>query len=415
MASKNCITTRLPRLAQCAHNGYAMLGFNWIDLIIILLLAGSVWLSLKLGFVNLVLVTTSFFGALFLSGWLIPHLLPISDRTLKTIVNANLVLLISLYAAAKGYDLSRRLHWGFKYQRRKPSPRALDAVLGCLPGLAGSLIIIWLVGVMLSRMPFAGLSNSVADAKTVQSLVKVLPPVPAVFAEFNRQVNPNTPPSVLATPKPSGDFNYSAAAVQQAADQAQASVVRITGFGCGGIVTGSGFVAGPDLVATNAHVLAGVKRPIVKYRDRSFEGTPVLFDAGRDIAFLRLKGLPAPVLPLETLSNPAGQTVALLGYPKGNYTVEPGIIRNDFPVFARNIYDVGLFKRQVYEIQATVDAGSSGSPVILPDGRITGMVFSKSDDLPDYAYALAASELQAPLAQALKSHHRVGTGACLMN
>src|SRR5665213_1034032 len=41
----------------------------------------------------------------------------------------------------------------------------------------------------------------------------------------------------------------------------EASVVKIEGDGCGGTVEGSGFIVSPGLVATNAHVVAGVTHP----------------------------------------------------------------------------------------------------------------------------------------------------------
>jgi len=45
------------------------------------------------------------------------------------------------------------------------------------------------------------------------------------------------------------------------------SVVRVSGFACGLGVEGSGWIAAPGVVVTNAHVVAGVLEPRVDRRD----------------------------------------------------------------------------------------------------------------------------------------------------
>lgn len=393
-----------------------MLGFNWIDLIILLSLVGAAWLGWRNGFITQLLVIGAFFSTLFLTGWLFPRLLPIHDRTLQTLIVGNLVLLTAVYAAVRGYDLGRHVNHSLKTRTRLYSLERHS--FGPLLSMTALLIIIWLFAAGIGRLPFAGLSNSANDAWIVQQLDTHLPPIPAVFARFDGTVDPNSPPRIfekinsqvnlVSTPALTGQL-------QAVASQADASTVRVTSFGCGGLVSGSGFVAAPDLVMTNAHVVAGVRKPVIKTTTGSFRAVPVVFDPNLDLAVLRVPGLNLRPLQLASSDVSDGTQLAVLGYPKGNYAAVPGVVRNDMAIFDRNIYDVGVFGRQVYEVQTRVDDGSSGSPLILANGQVAGVIFAKSNTLDDYAYALTSSRLMGRLHQAEASSQRVSTGVCLAN
>ena len=393
-----------------------MFGFNWVDAVIVVLLALAVWEGVRIGLLSQLFVIAGFFAALFATGWLFPHIVRFGDPVLRTAVNAVLVLLAAGYAGMLSLDAAQRIHWSLRLGRlvSRRGLKRLETALGGLPGLLAGMVLVWLLGVMLGRLPLVGLSNSVTDARIVQALTRTLPPVPAVFAEFDRHIDPNAQPLVAVQPKPRSDFDYAPADVTQAAVKAEASMVRVTSFSCGGIVSGSGFAVGQGLVATNAHVIAGSKRPIVKYRGNSYEATPIYFDANLDVAVLRAKGLPAPVLPLASANIGLDTTVAVLGYPGGNYHVEPGIVRDTMATAGASIYNRGAFGRGIYVVQAHVDYGNSGGPIVMANGQAAGIVYSKSPDAPDVAYALTSVHVASALRRAEHSHTRVGTGACVV-
>lgn len=327
-----------------------MLGiFNWIDIIILLFIVLAVIEGLRIGFLAQSFAIAGFFTILFFAGWLIPHLLPIHDQTVRTIVNTSLVLLAAIFAAMGSSDLGQNIHWSFRLGKLRGSRKleTAETVLGSIPAVVACLALVWLLGVAIGRMPFVGFSNSVNDSFIVQQLTRTLPPVPAVFAEFDRQVDPNAQPYVSAQPRPTVSFNYSNVEVQAAELKAANSVVRITSFSCGGIVGGSGFVAEKNLIVTNAHVIAGSIRPIIKYRNRSYEGVPVYFDPNGDLAILRVQDMNAPSLSLAEGKNMPNRTVAVLGYPGGNYRAAPGILRDTLPITTSNIYDQGNFDRDI--------------------------------------------------------------------
>jgi uncharacterized membrane protein required for colicin V production len=389
-------------------------GINWVDIVIVLIIVLAVAKGIKVGILAQLFAIIGFFGALFLAGWLIPHILPIHDLTIKTLVNTIIVLAIASIVGiiASGYGQS--IHWSFRLGKLIGSPKLETAenVLGCLPAIVATLIFVWLIGVAIGRMPFVGLSNSVDDSFIVQHLTYSLPTVPSVFAEFTSYINPNSPPYVFNRPKPNSAFNYSSTNYQNAELKAVKSIVRISSFSCGGITAGSGFIVGNGLVATDAHVIAGSKRPIIKYNNHSYEGVPLYFNPDLDLAIMRVKNLDAPKLSIYG-NAPLDSTVAILGYPGGNFRSTPGILRETLAVNARSIYDQGIFGRGVYVVQTSLETGSSGSPIVLENGQVAGIIFSISTSNNNYAYALTSSLLSSPVQKSETSSTRVGTGACI--
>ena len=79
--------------------------------------------------------------------------------------------------------------------------------------------------------------------------------------------------------------------LQSAVAKDDASVVKIEGLGCGGLVEGSGFDVGSDLVATNAHVVTGIAHPYVIDSNGTHSASLIWFDPNLDFAVLQVPGL----------------------------------------------------------------------------------------------------------------------------
>ena len=96
--------------------------------------------------------------------------------------------------------------------------------------------------------------------------------------------------------------------------------MRVIGYACGLGIEGSGWVAAPGLVVTNAHVVAGIDTPHVDRNDGVLlDARVVSFDRINDIAVLRVAGLTAR--PLRLADAVEGTPGGLLGYPgNGPYT-----------------------------------------------------------------------------------------------
>jgi S1-C subfamily serine protease len=393
-----------------------MWGFNWVDLVLLCLLILAAIEGARIGILTQLFGFSAFFGILFSAGWLFPHLLLVHNANLRAFMNATLVLVAAACGGMYGLSVGEDIHWSLRIGKRmyKRNYKWAESWLGIFTGVTACLFAIWLLGVGVSRLPFEGLSNSASDSRIIQQVADHLPPVPAVFAEFNRQFDPNSQPYVSAQPKPNPSFEYSAAGYAVAKNKATASVVRITSFGCGGLVSGSGFIIAPNLVATNAHVIAGVKRPIVKHGRSSYAGVPIYFDAELDLAILRVNHLNGPSLSIDTAITKNNVTVTIIGYPGGNYEAIPGIIRQNLTTTSGNIYNQGSSSSNDYGIQATIEDGSSGSPVVLPDGQVVGIIFSRSLSASNYAYALSSIYIESALAQSATSYQRVGNGSCVL-
>src|SRR6185312_4285521 len=144
---------------------------------------------------------------------------------------------------------------------------------------------------------------------------------------------------------------------------------------------GSGFVIAPELVMTNAHVVAGTDSTAVevigrKGRTTDMPARVVYYDPQVDVAVLRVPDLTAQ--PLSFASDPghSGDDAIVLGYPlDGGFTVTPGRIRQEINLKGPDIYDSGEVSRDVYTMRATVRSGNSGGPMIDPAGQVTGVLF----------------------------------------
>jgi S1-C subfamily serine protease len=294
--------------------------------------------------------------------------------------------------------------------------RAVDAVLGAAFGVAVALVAVWMLAATFARSAGPALAADIQSSRVLQALDRALPPAPDVLARFERALGVNNFPRVFTGLEPSPAppvTGPDAAAVNAAAAAGRAATVRVEGLGCGGLLEGSGFVAAPGLVATNAHVVAGIDKPVVVDAAGTHRATVVLFDPSLDFAVLRAGGLAASPLPLSGAVASRGTVGAVLGYPGGgSFTVSPAAILSEQTALGRDIYDSGLTRRDIYTLQAVVRPGNSGGPLITPDGTVVGVVFAMSTTNGQVGYALTSAEIQPDLARAASSGP-VATGACV--
>src|SRR5207248_10328024 len=127
---------------------------------------------------------------------------------------------------------------------------------------------------------------------------------PRVFESL--RPTPNTGP-------PPPDSGLSPAVVSKV----KQSTVRVEGQACDRVQDGSGFTVAPDMVVTNAHVVAGEKKTYV-YRGIDGYRMPaitVAFDTDRDLALLHVPGLGET--PLSLGSAKEGDKGAVFGHPGG--------------------------------------------------------------------------------------------------
>jgi S1-C subfamily serine protease len=201
-----------------------------------------------------------------------------------------------------------------------------------------------------------------------------------------------------------------------AVEQAERSIVKITGDApsCGRGQEGSGVVVAFERVVTNAHVVAGVKKPKVQIAGvgKRYSARVVAFDSSRDLAVLAVPDLPARPLPLGGEME-RGDDAVVAGFPHdGPFLATPARVRNVLRAQGEDIYGRDGAIREVYSLNATIEPGNSGGPVLTPGGDVVGVVFAKSLDDPSTGYALTLTEARPVIQKGIKAQKSVSTGAC---
>jgi S1-C subfamily serine protease len=188
------------------------------------------------------------------------------------------------------------------------------------------------------------------------------------------------------------------------------SIVRVLGTACGLGVEGSGWVAAPGLVVTNAHVVAGEDDTTVATIDgASLDATPVRYDPANDIAVLRIN---ASIPALEIAPGPQpGTSGAVLGYPEnGPYAAAAGRLGETSTAISEDSYGRGPIDRSIAFLRGSVRSGNSGGPLVDPRGRVMATVFAATTTGPPGGFAVPDDVVQ----QALRSEPTtpVDTGPC---
>jgi S1-C subfamily serine protease len=384
-----------------------------VDLVIVIILIYSVVRSYRSGFLRQFWSALGFFGGLIIGRLLTVFTLSLShDVTSKALITVITIFGMAILGLSIGEYVGIRL----KYQWLHTKFNRADNIIGSIFTIVLILFSLWLVASVITRLPSDNLTKDVKNSKIIGELNKLLPPAPGVISDLSHLIDPNGFPDVFigSEPIPKGNVSLpNLGEFQTAVNKDKNSVDRIQGYGCGGIVSGSGFVIGPNLVATNAHVVAGISSPIVEDVNGHHKAQVIWFDPNLDFAVLRTTNLGGQPLGIDLSNKPSGTQGVVLGYPGGgNFSANPAAILEEPEASGRNIYDSGVTLRNVYEIQATVIPGNSGGPLIESDGKVMGVVFAQSTTYQNVGYALAMNKVANEIVQAENSNAPVSTGQC---
>jgi S1-C subfamily serine protease len=400
-----------PALRKLLPKGNILLNVNSLDFVIVILVIMVAVRGVASGFLRQAGSLGGFVLGLIVGAILAPPIAGLFGDGTRILVALLVFFGVALIIGGLGETLGYNLSGLAERYRLRP----LDAVLGAAFGVVVALFASWLLASTFARSS-PGLSEAIQGSEILQAMDRNLPPAPDVLARLDRTFGGAAFPRVFAGLEPSPAppvTGPNAAAVNAAAAAGRAATVRVEGLGCGGLLEGSGFVVGPGLVATNAHVVAGIARPVVADSNGAHNATVVLFDPNMDFAVLRTTNLAASPLPLDPNAESRGTVGAVLGYPGGgSFTVSSAAVLQRQIAIGRNIYDSGLIHRDVYTLQAIVRPGNSGGPLVSPSGQVFGVVFAMSTTNPDVGYALTSAEITSEVNQAAHSGP-VDTGACV--
>jgi S1-C subfamily serine protease len=284
--------------------------------------------------------------------------------------------------------------------------RPLERLLGGALGLIAAVTSVSLTGSAVAASGIPGVSSTVASSSLLRYLDRVTPePLVEAMARLHSALLGDTvlpaidglidESLVLASPDLSRvDTDDPALAA------AGASVARISGIahGCGTMPTGSGFVVAEDRIVTNAHVVAGIDTPLVELPGQpARDGRVVYFDPVDDLAIVAADVDAAP-LPLDDALAPGG-VGAVQGYPHGGpfRTVAAGVLATGSTTVP-DIYGSGGAQRFVHTLDAVVQPGNSGGPLLTEAGAVAGVVFARDAVRPGVGYAMTLAELLPVLA-----------------
>lgn len=388
-------------------------GMNVVDVFIALWILSAAVRGYQIGFLRQALSLGGFILGLFLGSWISPSLASQASSSAGRLVIALMCTIgLAVLLASLGELLTARILRKVKLKLA----HTLNAGLGVILSIVATLLLAWVLASVMNRLPLANLGITISESRILGMVNGIMPPAPTVIERFGRLISPHGFPRVFVDNEPIVDpaGPPADADVQAAAAKAQGSLVKIEGNACGGVSVGSGFVAAEGLVITNAHVIAGVRQPVVIHGSERYRAVPLLFDAKLDLAILRVNKLGAGALPLAHERVERGRSGAVLGYPGGGrLTIDPAVILGSRQALGRDIYDRDFATREIYEIQADIDPGNSGGPLVLPDGTVAGIMFGESVHDNGISYAISSLEAIDDLQQAIRDNAPVSTGPCV--
>jgi S1-C subfamily serine protease len=285
--------------------------------------------------------------------------------------------------------------------------QAADGASGAVLIAAVALGLVWVFGAVALHAPgTVQLRADVQRSSILRGLNEALPPSGGILNALSR-VDPAPRIAGPTTPLAPPD-----AAIASDPDVLGAgrSVVRVLGTACGLGIEGSGWVARPGLVVTNAHVVAGEDDTTVTTQDgASLDATPVHYDPGNDLALLRI-GVDLPALPIAPHPG-RGEAGAVLGYPEnGPYALAPARLGDTHSVLSEDSYGQGPIRRAIAFLRGSVRSGNSGGPLVDSRGRVLATVFATTTSGPPGGFAVPNSIVLSSLGGAATTP--VDTGPC---
>jgi len=399
-------------------------GATLLDLVLVFLLVTYGATGFRQGLVVSVLSLVGFLAGGTAGMGLLPAVLGRWEWAVGHEVGRILLLVFGVFVMASiGQALMVGLGSRLRARVRARPVRLLDSLLGAVAVVAAVAVLIWFVGGAVRGGAPAPLARAIGESRVLGAIDRVVPPeTGGLFAGFRQMLDREGFPKVFqgigAEPITPAEPPDPASAAGPQVRAAAESVVKVTGVAeaCQRGQEGTGWVAAPERVVTNAHVVAGMTRPQVRAMGLgpAYPARIVVFDPRRDLAVLEVPGLRAPALsaPAGSALRP-GDPALVAGFPlNGPYRLEPARVRQTLNATGSDIYGRPGVQREVYSLFTRVEPGNSGGPLLSPSGQVVGVVFAKSLDDVSTGYALTLAEARPVIDAAATASVPVDSGGC---
>ena len=307
-----------------------------------------------------------------------------------------LALVIVVVAAYAGHFLGHLVGASIRKKVKMVKLGLVDSVTGVVVAVAGALLTCWLVAALLVATSWGTVASGIQGSRVVGAIDRALPAVPSAEARLQTMLRNADFPSVFASiVSPTIPSSGSAPKLGKntLSPSSPSAILKVLAMGCSGTHQGTGFFVAPQLVVTNAHVVAGATSVTVG-------GVPThvaLFDPVNDVAILRVAMSATPMKFVPSAPS-SGASAEVIGFPRdGRRTISPSIINGQITAASRDIYDRQTFTRTVLVVYSNIEPGNSGSPVLVR-GQVAGVVFSKSLSQNETAYAIPAAAVEHDIA-----------------
>jgi S1-C subfamily serine protease len=389
---------------------------NALDLVVLAVAVGAGIGGWRLGFATRVLAWAGVAVGLAIGVTFVPRIVTAFGGT-RAENRATVAVLFLFLVAMLGQSLG--LVIGVLVHRLSagdsPLPR-WDRAAGAAVGTLGVLVLLWMVipSLATARGWPARMARSSAIVAAIQ---RWAPEQPARFAAWGRAISDAPFPSALGTlQSPPNPGAPPAGRLRPAVDaRVRAATLKVSGEACDTIQEGSGWVAAPGLVVTNAHVVAGERATTVHEESgATLPATVIAFDPVRDVAVLSVPALTKSPLPI--VDGSVGDVGAVYGHPGGGpLQAAPARVGDEILAVGTDIYRTGSSRRHVYVLASQLAPGDSGGALVDVDGNVIGMAFAIDPGRSATAYALTDAEVRAVLTAARRSRTPVDTGGCLVS
>jgi S1-C subfamily serine protease len=388
---------------------------NELDLLILAAAVSAVIGGWRLGFLARVASWIGLALGLVVAARVLPAVLDSfqdADPTSRLLVVAGILIGGAFLGQALGLIVGAQFHYALPL-----GPiRLVDKALGGVAGIVGVLVALWAMLPSMADVP-GWPARETRQSVIARAIDEYGPRPPDTLKALRRLVGEDQFPRVFADLAPSREVGPPPAASGISAEVdavVQRATVKVTGVACRRIQEGSGFIVAPDVIVTNAHVVAGEQETdVITSTGRRLTGVVTVFDPDRDLAVVHVRGLDGTALPIG--AGEVGDIGAVYGHPGGQDPIEvsPAEISQRVTAVGRDLYDSHETRRDVFILASELRPGDSGGPLVNPGGQVMGVAFAIAPDRPNTAYALTTDELRPVLAA--DGSAAANTGPCLAN